>query len=61
MEIALQCVINALQGHLFPKFGKAGDAEFGDPARDDAAEMCKVRSDVEREAVERHPALHAHA
>ena len=47
--------------HLFPKFGEAGDPIFGDPARHDAGEMGEVGRDVDGEAVERHPALHAHA
>ena len=38
--------------------GDARDPEIADPARDDAAEMRKVRSDVDRESVKRHPSFH---
>src|SRR3546814_17971602 len=40
--------------------GEAGDRIFGDAARHDAPEMREVGRDVERKAVQRHPAAPAH-
>src|SRR5205823_10201465 len=60
-ETLLQGSIDRDQGQVLAEIGQAGDAIFGDAARHDAAEMREVRSDVERKAVQRHPALHAHA
>src|SRR5206468_11763152 len=60
METALQARINPRHGDLFLVFREAGDTKLGDAARDDAAEMLQIRSDVQREAVKRHPALHSH-
>src|SRR5205085_11734571 len=60
-ETLLQGGINPFQRDLFPKFGQAGDPIFGDAAGDDAAEMCKIRGDIDGDAVERDPALHPNA
>ena len=60
-ETTPQGAINSFQRNLFPKFGKAGDPIFADPAGNDAAEMCQIRGDIEGDAVERDPALDAHA
>src|SRR6185436_386891 len=45
------------------KLRQRGDAErlLADPARHDAAEMTEIGIDVDRDAVERHPAPHPHA
>ncbi len=51
------------QGRSAAEVGQAGDAVvgFSDAARDDAGKMGEIRVDVERDAVKRHPAPHAHA
>src|SRR6185437_7164205 len=47
--------------HLFPELIEARDPKFGDPARNDPAEMREVGGNVQRETVEGHPALHSYA
>ena len=57
MKRATQSGVDAQHCGFFTLIGEAGDAEIGDPARHDPTEMREVGSDVDRKAVQRHPAL----
>ena len=61
VEPGKQCPIPGvrIKRHTQPR--EAGDAEFLDPAGDDAGEMRKIRTDVHGKAVHRHPLADAHA
>ena len=54
-----QRVVERVKFTSLAKRGEAGNALVGDSARDNSAEVRQVGRDVDREAVERHPALHA--
>ena len=61
LELAPQHAVDLVHGRDDAEVGEAGDALAADAARHDAGEMLEHRIDVERDAVEGHPAPHADA
>src|SRR6478752_7416787 len=62
-EALSQLEIDVLHRHRMAEIDEARDAEFCvlDAAGHDAGEMLQLRLDIDRNAVQRHPALQPHA
>ena len=63
LEFPPQHRVHLRHGRAHAEIGEAGDAvaRVGDAARHDAGEMRKLGRDIDGDAVQRHPALHADA